>query len=76
MSILIIFYFSEENVIHINKSRSSFSAKLSFDLKNLPLLENDTLDAIEHRDDVEKFKKNKKNYIFYDLIKNDDKSNN
>ena len=73
---LIFFYFSEENVIHINKSRTSFSTKLDFNLENLPLLENDTFAIIEHSDDIENYKKKKKNYIFYDLIKNDEKSDN
>ena len=65
------FYFSDENVIYINKSRSSFSSKLNFNLEDLPLLENDTFDIIEYSDDIENYKKKKKNYIFYDLIKND-----
>ena len=73
---LIFFYFSEENVIHINKSRTSFSTKLDFNLENLPLLENDTFAIIEHSNDIENYKKKKKNYIFYDLIKNDEKSDN
>ena len=73
---LMFFYFSEENVIHINKSRTSFSTKLDFNLENLPLLENDTFGIIEHSDDIENYKKKKKNYIFYDLIKDDEKSDN
>ena len=68
--------YSEENVIHINKSRTSFSTKLDFNLENLPLLENDTFAIIEHSNDIENYKKKKKNYIFYDLIKNDEKSDN
>jgi len=70
---LMFFYFSEENIIYINKSRTSFSSKLNFDLENIPLLENDTFNIIEHSDDIENYKKKKKNYIFYDLIKNDEK---
>ena len=73
---LMFFYFSDENVIYINKSRSSFSTKLNFNLENLPLLKNDTFDIIEYSDDVENFKKKKKNYIFYDLIKNNEKKDN
>ena len=69
---LIIFYVSEENVIYINKSRSLFSTELNFDLSKLPLLKNDTFNIIEYSDDIENFKKNKKDYIFYDLIKNND----
>ena len=69
MFLITAFYFSEKNIIATNKSRSSYSFKLKFDLKNLPLLKNDTNDIIEYSEDVEIFKKNKKNYIFWDLLK-------
>ena len=49
------YYLSEQNKILINKSRSSLSI-LSEDKKNnLPLLENDTLGAINYVDDLESF---------------------
>ena len=50
-------YFSEENIILINKSRSSYSLLLRGDLNNLPILENDTNNIIVYKNDLEKFKK-------------------
>ena len=41
---------------------------LSNDIQNLPLLKNDTGDIIEYRNDIEIYRKNKKNYKFWDLI--------
>ena len=69
MILIVIFYFSEENIIATNKSRSSYEYGLKFDLKDLPLIKNDTKNIIEYSDDVEIFKKSKKSYIFWDLIK-------
>ena len=68
MILIIIFYFSEENIIATNKSRASYAYELKFDLKNLPLIKNDTNNIIEYSEDLEIFKKNKKSYIFFDLI--------
>ena len=62
-------YFSDQNISKTNKSRSLDSVKLNNDTQNLPLLENDTSNIIEYRNDVEIYKKNKKNYKFWDLIK-------
>ena len=67
MILIVFFYISEENIIAINKSRSSYALK--FDLKDLPLIKNDTNNIIEYSEDLEIFKKNKKSYIFWDLIK-------
>ncbi len=64
-----IFYFSEQNVVKTNKSRTFYSVKLNEKISNLPLLKNDTSDIIEYRNDIEVYKKNKKTYIFWDLIK-------
>ena len=66
--IVFIYYFSEPNVIKTNKSRSNYSINLNTD--NLPLLKNDTDDIIEYTDDIEIFKKEKKKYKFWELIKN------
>ena len=63
------FYLSEQNVILVNKSRSFNSENLNKNTKNLPLLENDTNDIIVYRNDLETYKKNKKQYTFWDLIK-------
>jgi len=66
---IIFFYFSERNVILINKARSSHLYELSLKLQDLPLIENDTENIIEYSEDIENYKKNKKKYIFWDLIK-------
>ena len=62
-------YFSEENIVFTNKSRSSYLLTLNNDKNDLPILKNDTNNIIEYSEDVEIFKKNKKSYIFWDLIK-------
>ena len=62
-------YFSDQNISKTNKSRSLDSVKLNNDTQNLPLLENDTRNIIVYRNDVEIYKKNKKNYKFWDLIR-------
>ena len=64
----VIYYLSEENVIKTYKSRSSYSIDLN--IKSLPLLKNDTDNIIEYSDDIEIFKKEKKRYKFWDLLKN------
>ena len=69
MILIVIFYFSEENIISTNKSRSSYAYELKFDLKDIPLIKNDTNNIIEYSGDLEIFKRNKKSYIFWDLIK-------
>ena len=68
MILIVIFYFSEENIIATNKSRSSYAYELKFDLKDLPLIKNDTNNIIEYINDIEIYKKNKKKFTFWDLI--------
>jgi len=65
-----IFYFSDKNINATNKSRTFYLFNQSVAATNLPLLSNDTKDIIEYKDDIELYKKNKKNYKFFDLIKN------
>mgnify|MGYP001420173239 CR=1 FL=1 len=62
-------YFSDENIRKTNKNRSLYSAQLNMNLDNLPILKNDTNNIIEYKDDIEKYKK-KKNYKFWELLKN------
>ena len=69
MILIVIFYFSEENIIATNKSRSSYAYELKFNLKDLPLIKNDTNNIIEYRNDIEVYKKKKKNYTFWNLIR-------
>jgi len=64
----IIYYLSEENVIKTYKSRSNYSIDLN--MKSLPLLKNDTDNIVEYSDDIEIFKKEKKKYRFWELLKN------
>ena len=67
--LVIDFYFSEENIISTNKSRSTLSYESKSDLQTLPLLKNDTANVIVYTDEVENFKKEKKAYKFWELIK-------
>ena len=63
------FYFSDQNIRETNKSRSFYSVKINKDTKKLPLLKNDTNDINEYRNDIEVYKKKKKYYKFWDLIR-------
>ena len=62
------YYFSEENMIHINKSRSIHSLK---SYMNLPLLKNDTNNIIVYKNDLEEFKKKRKKRFWEKLISDD-----
>ena len=62
------YYFSEQNIILINKSRSSYSLMLSKYEINLPLLKNDTNNIIIYIDDLEEFKNKRKKRIWENLI--------
>ena len=68
--LIIKYYFSKENIILINKSRSSYSLLLREDLNNLPILENDTNNIIVYKNDLEKFKKKRKVRFWEKLISN------
>jgi len=61
------YYFSDENILHINKSRSTYSLK---DKNNLPLLRNDTSNIIIYKSDLDDFKKNRKKRFWEKLISN------
>jgi len=62
------YYFSEENIRKTNRNRTSYNFNLKFNKLNLPILENDTNNIIEFKNDIEIYKKNKKKYKFWDLI--------
>ena len=62
------YYFSEENVVHINKSRSTYSLTT---YNNLPILEKDTDNIIIYKDDIEEFKTKRKKRFWEKLISND-----
>ena len=62
------YYFSEQNVILTNKSRSLYLALLNDDKNNLPILKNDTSNIIVYINDLEDFKKKRKKRFWEDLI--------
>ncbi len=62
------YYFSEENMILINKSRSTYALTL---YNNLPLLKNDTNNIIVYKNDLEEFKKKRKKRFWEKLISDD-----
>ena len=64
------FYFSDQNIKKINKSRAFYAISKSNDNLDLPILENDTNDIIEYTNDVELYKGKKKKYFFWNLIRN------
>ena len=64
------YYFSEQNVIFTNKSRSSYLASLNGDENNLPILKNDTSNIIVYIDDLEDFKNKRKKRFWENLISN------
>ena len=70
VTFIIVFYFSDENIRSINKSRSLNYENLNKKIKNLPLLKNDTVNIIEYIKDSEVKKEKKKYYKFFDLIEN------
>ena len=63
------FYFSDLYIKKTNKNRSTSLNRLVSDIQKLPLLKNDTEDIIEYKDDIENYKKKKKKYKFWDLVK-------
>ena len=70
ISSIILYYFSDYNIKATNKFRSLYILNTKDNLDGLPLLKNDTKNIIEYKNDVEFFKKKKKKYKFWDLIKN------
>ena len=65
---LINFYFSDENIKQINKSRFNYLDLLNKHILDLPLLKNDTNNVIEYKNDIENNKKKKKYNLFWKLI--------
>ena len=57
------YYFSEQNIVFINQSRSSYETSLDNDKNNLPVLKNDTNNTIIYVSDLENFKKKEKKKI-------------
>ena len=66
--LILKYYLSEKNIIFTNKSRSSYSVKINEDIKNLPVLKNDTANIIVYKSDLEEFQKKRKKRIWEELI--------
>ena len=66
------YYFSEENVIFTNKSRTSYLLNINKENISLPVLKNDTNNIIVYKNDIEEFKKKRKKRIWEYLISNSD----
>ena len=56
-SFIFKYYFSEQNILLINKSRISYEILSKNQNINLPILENDTNNVIVYINDLETFKK-------------------
>ena len=63
-------YFSEENILRTNKSRTSYSLRVITDNKNLPILKNDTNNIIIYKNDLDEFNKKRKKRVWEGLISN------
>ena len=63
-------YFSEQNLIFTNKSRSSHSLTLNKYGSKLPLLKNDTNNVIIYKTELEEFKNKRKKRPWEKLISN------
>ena len=64
------YYFSEQNIVFINQSRSSYETSLDNDKNNFPVLKNDTNNAIIYVSDLENFKNKRKKRFWEKLISN------
>ena len=70
ISFITKYYFSEQNIIFTNKSRTS-NLSLSIDNRNnLPTLKNNTNNIIVYMDDLEDFKNKRKKRSWENLISN------
>ena len=63
-------YFSEENILFTNKSRSLYLLTLNEDKKNLPILKSDTNNIIVYKNDLEEFNRKRKKRFWEKLISN------
>ena len=68
--LILKYYFTEQNIIFTNQSRSSYEISLDNDKNNLPVLENDTNNIIIYVSDLENFKKKRKKRSWEKLISN------
>ena len=68
--LILKYYFSEQNIVFTNQSRSSYETSLDNDKNNLPVLKNDTNNAIIYVSDLENFKNKRKKRFWEKLISN------
>ena len=66
------YYFSEQNIMLTNKSRTSYEMSLNNVEDNLPVLKNDTNDVIVYLSDLEDFRKKRKKRFWEKLLSNND----
>ena len=64
------YYFSEKNIIYVNKSRSYYSSEGNINYGDLPTLKNDTNDIVVYQNYLEEFKKKRKKRFWEKLISN------
>ena len=68
--LVVRYYFSDQNFILTNKSRSLYSLNLNKYADNLTLLKNDTNNIIIYKNDLEEFKNKRKKRVWEGLISN------
>ena len=68
--LIFIFYFSEQNIVFTNQSRSSYETSLDNDKNNLPVLKNDTNNTFIYVSDLENFKNKRRKRFWEKLISN------
>ena len=66
------FYLSENNIKLSNKVMLQYQNELDKKFNNLPIIKDDTNDIIEYTNEIEEFK-NKKQRMFWDLLKTNEK---
>jgi len=57
-------YFSEQNIIFTNQSRSSYETSLEYNKNDLPILRNDTNNILVYVSDLDNFKNKRKKRIW------------
>ena len=62
------YYFSEKNILIVNKSRSTYALNLIKEQDNIPVLKNDTNNIIVYKNELEVFNKKRKKRIWEKLI--------
>ena len=69
---IVNFYLSENNIKRTNEVINRYKNGLNEKFNNLPMINEDTSDIIEHTNEIEEFK-NKKQRKFWDLFKTNER---